>query len=601
MPIIKRPPQIHPAFNEAVFTSEDTGLNDYITVQSLAPSPETSTELYRVLSGGRADFNVKGVVSNLFTNKRVPVATTGALTGWITEDMNLKVLYRVANRSFLAINAVRQIGQSLDLYADDTPAVLTKYRKVAGRNVIKTYKGFPVGATVMAKSDQELDMVGAFKFRIAMEPMQYFEFMLDGGTNARAAVDWGDGSEPQIYTFNGHEQPAHQYVEDGFYEISVKAITPMKADFSGDNFDLYDEVFAVLEWGENFTQYIFKDCQRLDTIPTTPVRPGLVSAESMFSGTMVATLPVSFFDLNRETVTSLDRMFFEPHAGVINIPAGFCKDMVNVTTAAHMFAYASVGQVGAEAFSGMIRCTTIRGMFDSASVAGVHATAFANLPSVTDASEMFYSTAITSIPTGLLSGMPALENVAGAFFDCWQLTNVPATTFASNPMIKNFNNTFEDCRALTSISAQIFTNNTEALTFNSTFRNCALSNVSSMLFTNCTKATSFNYAFADNEGITNIPSLTFANCPDVVSFEGTFFDCNIPSLNVNLFNNNSKVNNFKDCFNGNSLTGDTPRTSGIRLWERAGRPGYPATIDGTRCFIGSTGLNEYAQIPSNWK
>jgi hypothetical protein len=74
----------------------------------------------------------------------------------------------------------------------------------------------------------------------------------------------------------------------------------------------------------------------------------------------------------------------------------------------------------------------------------------------------------------------------------------------------------------------------------------------------------------------------------------------IPNL---LFDSNKDIIQFGNAFRGcTSLQGSSPSGSdGLKLWERAGQPGYPAGINGEQCFRNCTGLDDYDTIPSNWK
>lgn len=60
--------------------------------------------------------------------------------------------------------------------------------------------------------------------------------------------------------------------------------------------------------------------------------------------------------------------------------------------------------------------------------------------------------------------------------------------------------------------------------------------------------------------------------------------------------------NFTGMFYDCSKLQNTPVTEeGYELWERAGKEGYPATIEGDSCFYNCLRLPNYNEIPSNWK
>lgn len=117
----------------------------------------------------------------------------------------------------------------------------------------------------------------------------------------------------------------------------------------------------------------------------------------------------------------------------------------------------------------------------------------------------------------------------------------------------------------------------------------------------------FNETFNGSSGITSISEELFVNCPNVTSFSSCFKDCtSLTSIPENLFANCPNVTNFYDCFNNcNGLTGYTPvdtlpNGTMIELWERQGKEGYPASINGRYCFIACRKLSNYNAIPPDW-
>ena len=80
------------------------------------------------------------------------------------------------------------------------------------------------------------------------------------------------------------------------------------------------------------------------------------------------------------------------------------------------------------------------------------------------------------------------------------------------------------------------------------------------------KITTFSETFLNCTGLTgNIPEALFANCPNVTNFDNTFSDCS-------------------------GLTGSAPE-----LWKRTNVTKY------SECFERCTNLDNYSDIPDNWK
>lgn len=77
--------------------------------------------------------------------------------------------------------------------------------------------------------------------------------------------------------------------------------------------------------------------------------------------------------------------------------------------------------------------------------------------------------------------------------------------------------------------------------------------------------------------LTTIPTDFLSTCKQIQKFAGAFRDCP-------------------------ELTGNTPvNDDGTKWWERQGKEGYPDSIDSTFCFLGSTKLNDYNNIPIDWR
>ena len=89
--------------------------------------------------------------------------------------------------------------------------------------------------------------------------------------------------------------------------------------------------------------------------------------------------------------------------------------------------------------------------------------------------------------------------------------------------------------------------------------------------------TNFYDCFSNCTSLVSIPAGLFGGCTAVTDFYGCFYDCT-------------------------SLTGETPTDkNGNKLWERAGKPGYPEEINGADCFTNCAKLSDYSNIPSDWK
>ena len=121
------------------------------------------------------------------------------------------------------------------------------------------------------------------------------------------------------------------------------------------------------------------------------------------------------------------------------------------------------------------------------------------------------------------------------------------------------------------------------------------------IFKNNPGLTNIQEAFADSK-LQTIPADEFSNNKELVNVSKVFLN-STELTNMPNFLENKKITNFSQAFDGCSkLTGSTPvDENGYKLWQRAGKEGYPATINGEHCFRGCTLLDDYDEIPSNWK
>lgn len=151
MAALQAPYIITPAFNEIEVIVQQ--VSDELQFAGAGASPNTSVTLSRVptnialdngLSVSARRFDGRKLVQSLLVDKKTLINT------WAYEDYFLKAQYTNSGDSVLrwALNAVHQIGESLDLYMSGATPLLTNLRN---RNRQSMYAGFPAGMTVMAK------------------------------------------------------------------------------------------------------------------------------------------------------------------------------------------------------------------------------------------------------------------------------------------------------------------------------------------------------------------------------------------------------------------------------------------------------------------
>jgi hypothetical protein len=163
------------------------------------------------------------------------------------------------------------------------------------------------------------------------------------------------------------------------------------------------------------------------------------------------------------------------------------------------------------------------------------------LTALVDANGLLRNTSVVEIPDNIFTKSPQLTNVSDAF-SFTKIEEIPPDLFKMSPSITNYSSCFNGCSELSLIPPDLLENATSGTIFTSMFRNCLK--------------------------LESIPPL--------------------------LFNNISSPSSFSDIFNmsttANALTGLAPT-----LWNQ-----FPAAI-GTRAFRNCEGLDNYNNIPTDWK
>lgn len=205
---------------------------------------------------------------------------------------------------------------------------------------------------------------------------------------------------------------------------------------------------------------------------------------------------------------------------------------------------------------------------------------------------------LSAIPPGI----PNVESYGSAFLRCTSLTSLPEGLFANCYMAKNFTSTFAECSNLRVVPPGLFQDCVAAEYFTQTFMSSGLLFLPEGMFKNCRNVISFALTFWKCSGLAELPPDLFQDCEQVITFMRTFSNCsNLKYVPAGLFDKNKRVTSFSNTFAGcSSLSGYTPNTDGVELWERQ-EPDYTKVGTGAGCFRNCTGLTNYAAIPAEWK
>lgn len=159
----------------------------------------------------------------------------------------------------------------------------------------------------------------------------------------------------------------------------------------------------------------------------------------------------------------------------------------------------------------------------------------------------------------------------------------------------NLNKIFYNCSNLTDVADDIFKNCKNVNQMNSPFQGCSLSE--EKVTTIMKKITTLT-----NIGSILIGSSYTSDCgildnnPGIIRATNAFYGMNNLTDISTFFRNNPDIKYVDNCFyNCTGVTGSSPTDSnGLKLWEKTG-------ISGDKCFFNCTKLNDYNDIPINWR
>ena len=218
------------------------------------------------------------------------------------------------------------------------------------------------------------------------------------------------------------------------------------------------------------------------------------------------------------------------------------------------------------------------------------------------------------IPGNLFDKFLKVRDLSYFFYNCENLQGgIPDELFANCYQVTNLNYMFYSCNKLGRYQEEIteespyFCNeyllmnctnlvSTEQM-FNMWDDGTRLrGEIPPTLFMTCTKLENTSYMFAHCSLLTGgLDGQLFARCSKLKTCSGTFYGCS--GLNGELSGalysdtNNPNITTFVECFLGCSkLTGNAPT-----LWSQF------SGAERVRCFSGCTKLDNYADIPEQWK
>jgi hypothetical protein len=592
MAITKTPYLAQPAFNEVVVT-DDASDTLYVTSVSPAPAlplPVENVTLRHVITQGGANFDLKGFLSNLFYDRRVPVDQASS-AHWAYQDMRLMALFNFGDdpTNYEVLNAVKQPGETLDLLNEPAHPVLSRRAKHFVRHTaIPCYDGYPVGCSLLwRKMYQTVEVTDPNVFSVKLKgvvPGKAYLFPVLG----EGVISWGDGSQDEahvseyrthVYVTGGTKQITYLPIDDTSIHETYQTVTPNAA------LDNYKAALTeVVKFSPRMYYATFYDCYNLVSVPAWEAT-NVTSCNFMFAKcTSLQSLPDDFFNTVPDRKTEWTFMStFQECSSLRAIPTRFFAKAGNIRTLKSCFYYCTnLAEIPSGLFpphTGAGLTTDCSHMFDNCwSITAIPSDLFSRL-SVSDFSYTFYNCgklssipnaiftgqdkatkfshvfshngSVTSIPATLFDDCISATDMDNIFFNDIRIAAIPETLFKYNTGVTNFNGAFSGCQKVTYIPPKLFENNTKATSFNNTFDGLTVTSIPVELFTNCVLAKTVQGCFARTVFIKEIPVGLFSNNPDIIDFVECFSFCTtLTSVPADIFTHSTGAEiDVTGCFN----------------------------------------------------
>lgn len=361
MKITKLPYGIQPAHNEIVLEmrGDNERMAAEVYVSGYAGDRLHRVKLKSVVIDGLAKFDLRGFVSSLLEEGyRVVNLNTGHLPvkRVMFVDSGLFATYRIESTDgevsgdFYAINAVKQMGESVDLTTSDdiilTNTISGEYVDLEGvkNYVLPYYKGFPIGTALLYTGQTSYVGTNGLVFSMAVKAGDKIAIPITREAGERGRVVWGDGIAEALD--GGRElYIEHTYANSGTYKvmllpeddwlpyIDLKKTSPQKCK------PFQDALLEVDRFVEGALPCMFTNCVRLQAINDRP--SGSTSGNSIsymfYNCSSLGELPRNYF-ANYPNLAFTHAISVFDGAGFNRLPEDFFRRMYKLHTATAAFA-----------------------------------------------------------------------------------------------------------------------------------------------------------------------------------------------------------------------------------------------------------------------
>ena len=439
--------------------------------------------------------------------------------------------------------------------------------------------------------------------------------VLTTSTGGSITVDWGDGSEPELFE---SRRGTHVYQNPGLYTISITG-QAKSLEFGADE-SLTTELRNIISWGKlGYTSAtdMCLGCSRLESIPNDVA--GSFASVKSFLGAFsccesLKEIPSGLF--KHATLAKNFEDCFSHSGSITNIPAGLFDSCVSAEDFSYTFYGTGTGYVvtsstlsgfetireqvaagklrslPAELFS---KCTAAKQfdyVFGATAIESIPAEIFAKSSNATTFMGAFSAcTQLKAIPSKLMEGATAATDIKYMFAGCESLSELPVGMFAKNEAVTNLEYIFYKT-GITTLKAGTFDGLSNVKTIGAVFQDCEkLTTLEDNAFRGLTAAKSFKYCFAGCTSLRTIPATLFAGMSNAYEFAYTFHDTALESVPATLFADCRDYSSadfsymFSECKNLKSVPATlfnpftTVTSPGFRyLFEHSGLESVPAGL-----------------------
>lgn len=261
-------------------------------------------------------------------------------------------------------------------------------------------------------------------------------------------VDWGDGSEPELFTAGLTASNAHEYADEAEYTVTIAS----------------DNTFTAFQYYNNVRlKAIVKNSLDLSGVKTL--------SRCFYNARALESVPADMFS-SCTAVTAADNMFYGCIA-LKSIPDGFFSKLTACKTFNNCFQNCTALEtIPAGMFENSI-ATNFNSIFYGSGITALPARCFAGCAAATEMKNICAGcTKLATIAPDAFAGCTKVDSFYNAFSSCESLTEIPATIFASCTGLNELDYCFQRCTALTKLPASLFDNNRSLRWMEYCFQRC---------------------------------------------------------------------------------------------------------------------------------